>query len=210
MAQVVGNDYKVFVSHGSTDLWIASQISKEVQARDASGIYPELRDAIEAYRELTPGSVFIVPIRFSKCDIPPLRIDATLSLDSLQRIDLFPPSKRASGFDALVQSLKAAPNCPVSREPPRNIQTGSSQQSATAATIKRPLDETELRKALTNLSPTDFATILANVPGALNQVPEQGTTAERVARLIQWAESHGGPGLIEIGRIAAEALPNFR
>ena len=71
------------------------------------------------------------------------------------------------------------------------------------------MSDPEIRKALTSLSPTDFATLLANVSGASNQVPENGTIAERAARLIQWAESHGGPGLTEIGRIAGDVLPNF-
>ena len=68
----------------------------------------------------------------------------------------------------------------------------------------------ELRKALTNLALPDFAKLLANLPGALSQVSEDGTVAERAARLIQWAEAQGGPGLSEIGRVAADVLPHFR
>ena len=36
MAQAVGDAYKVFVFHGSSDLWIACQFSKELQSLGAS------------------------------------------------------------------------------------------------------------------------------------------------------------------------------
>ena len=67
----------------------------------------------------------------------------------------------------------------------------------------------EIRKTLTDLSEADFATLIANINGASKQVPLAGTVAERSARLINWTET-SGPGLSEIGRIAADVLPNFR
>ncbi len=71
------------------------------------------------------------------------------------------------------------------------------------------MGDAEIRKALTNLSEADFATLIANIDGASKQVPPSGTVAERAARLINWTET-SGPDLSEIGRIAADVLPNFR
>jgi len=34
-------DYKIFVSHGSADMWVAGQISKEIQAAGASPFLDE-------------------------------------------------------------------------------------------------------------------------------------------------------------------------
>ena len=84
-------------------------LSKEATRRHKSGIYPEARDAIEAYREYPPGSVFLIPVRLSACDIPPIAIDATLALDGLQYVDLFPPSKRGDGLARLLAAIRAAP-----------------------------------------------------------------------------------------------------
>ena len=72
------------------------------------------------------------------------------------------------------------------------------------------MDGADLRKALTSLAASDWAKLVANIPGAADQVPEQGTTvSERALRLIQWAESSTGLGLEEIDRIAKGVLPNF-
>ncbi len=65
MKQAVGNDYKVFVSHGRGDLWIACQISKELQLLGVSAFLDQtnipkgspnfktiIRDEISMSREL--------------------------------------------------------------------------------------------------------------------------------------------------------------
>jgi hypothetical protein len=72
-------------------------LSKESEARATSGIYPEAVDAIRSYREYAPGSIFLIPVRLSDCQIPPIEIDGTRTLDRLQYQDLFPPSKYAAG-----------------------------------------------------------------------------------------------------------------
>jgi hypothetical protein len=87
-------------------------LSQELQARSKSGVYPEISDAIDAYRQYAPGSVFLIPIRLSECDIPPIMIDATRSLDSLQYVDLFPDPQRAAGLASLIRSIRAAPDHP--------------------------------------------------------------------------------------------------
>jgi len=61
------------------------------------------------------------------------------------------------------------------------------------------MDRATLVRTLTDLTPADFATLIAMIPGAARQlsrvsVPEQG------GELIRWAESSKGPGLEAIQR----------
>jgi hypothetical protein len=66
-------------------------------------------DAIEAYRQYKPGTVFLIPVRLSQCDIPPIEIDSTRTLDRLQYVDLFPAAKRDDGLMRLKAAIRAAP-----------------------------------------------------------------------------------------------------
>jgi hypothetical protein len=84
-------------------------LSTESQARTTSGIYPEAMDAIKAYRQYKPGTVFLIPVRLSQCDIPPIEIDSTRTLDRLQYVDLFPAAKRDDGLTRLKAAIRAAP-----------------------------------------------------------------------------------------------------
>ena len=88
-------------------------LSKETASRATSGIYREARDAITAYREYGPGSVFLIPVRLSQCEIPPIEIDDTHMLDAIQHLDLFPASKRAAGFKGLLKAIRTAPLHPT-------------------------------------------------------------------------------------------------
>ncbi len=73
--------------------------------RYRSGVYPEIRDAITAFRQYAPGHAFIFPVKLGKCKTPPIEIDDTRTLDRLQCIDLYPESKRAAGVQKLLASL---------------------------------------------------------------------------------------------------------
>lgn len=65
--------------------------SQEVAARHRSGIYPEALLAIEEYRLLTPGSIYLIPVRLSDCEIPPIELTPTRTLQDRHCEDLFPP-----------------------------------------------------------------------------------------------------------------------
>lgn len=80
--------------------------SKETEARGESGIYPELLDAIDALRSHAPGGIFLIPVRLSECELPLVEIDASRTLDRLQRVDLFPPAERDGGLNRLIASLR--------------------------------------------------------------------------------------------------------
>ena len=83
--------------------------SKEVQNRVVSGLFPELHDAIECYRQLQPGSVYLIPVRLSECRIPDVSINATTNLSDLQYVDLFPNDKYEDGMEKLVSALSLCP-----------------------------------------------------------------------------------------------------
>lgn len=86
--------------------------SKESVVRAKSGIYPEIMDAIAVYRQYAPGSIFLIPVRLSECEIPDIEIDAINTLDDLQRIDLFPDDKRIDGLQQLINALRKTPSHP--------------------------------------------------------------------------------------------------
>ncbi len=119
-----GQDWKLEIRKAMKDAYaVLLCLSKETAERTTSGIYPEALDAIKAYRNYTPGSIFLIPVRLSECDIPMIEIDDTRTLDRLQRVDLFPADQRDAGFQILIRALQAAPNRPsvsgtVSAQPP--------------------------------------------------------------------------------------------
>lgn len=108
-----GEDWKLCIGQAMDNSYaVVWCLSKETEARVKSGIYPEALDAIGTLREYAPGSIFLIPVRFSKCEIPPIEIDATRDVKRLQYVDLFPPAKRSAGLQRLIQALRKAPEHP--------------------------------------------------------------------------------------------------
>jgi hypothetical protein len=108
-----GQDWELAIQQALKDSYsILICLSKKALSRVESGIYPEARDAIETYRRYKPGSIFLIPVRLDRCDIPPIKIDATQNLDNLQYVDLFPASKRADGLTRLIEAIRRSPNHP--------------------------------------------------------------------------------------------------
>ncbi|MBU4319373.1 MAG: toll/interleukin-1 receptor domain-containing protein [Proteobacteria bacterium] len=104
-----GQDWKHEIRKAMREAYaVVLCLSKKSMARDTSGIFPEAYDAIEAFREYSPGNIFLIPVRLSDCDIPLIEIDATRTLDRLQYIDLFPTSKRQEGFNKLTSSISSS------------------------------------------------------------------------------------------------------
>lgn len=87
-------------------------LSKEVESRRESVIYSEIREAIERYRSCKPGSIYLIPVRLSECEIPRIKIDATSWLSDLHYIDLFPKSNRPEGLKRLIAALRKTPDHP--------------------------------------------------------------------------------------------------
>ncbi len=110
-----GQDWKLSIRGAMKDAYaVVVCLSRAIGERGRSGVFPELRDAIVEYRTYTPGSILLIPVRLDECecDVPDLEIDATTTLESLQRVDLFPSSRRADGLKRLVQALRAASGNP--------------------------------------------------------------------------------------------------
>jgi hypothetical protein len=59
-------------------------------------------------------------------------------------------------------------------------------------------DRLVLVRDLSDLAPSDWATLVAAIPGAASHVSRHGTIAEQVAELVRWAESSTGPGLAAV------------
>ena len=108
-----GQDWKLEIRKAMKDAYaVVLCLSEETADRITTGIYPEVLDAIRAYRQYAPGSIFLIPVRLSACDLPFIEIDDTRTLDRLQFVDLFPDSSRGLGLQKLLKSLQAAPNHP--------------------------------------------------------------------------------------------------
>ena len=109
-----GEDWKLAIRRAMKDAYaVVLCLSAESQARTKSGIYPEARDAIKAYREYPPGTVFLIPVRLSACAIPDVEIDDNRTLDGLHYIDLFPEDQRARGLGSLLTSIRRTPEHPL-------------------------------------------------------------------------------------------------
>ena len=76
---------------------------------------------------------------------------------------------------------------------------GSDLTSAEKAVPKRTpaMDRLTLVRTLTDLTPADFATLIAMIPGAARQL-SRVSVPEQAGELIRWAESSTGPGLAAI------------
>jgi hypothetical protein len=82
--------------------------SKATQEREESGVFPELSEAIELYRRLSPKSApFLIPVRLSDCDVPDLFLGEASWFNTLQRLDLF-GRRRGLAFAELLKTLNTA------------------------------------------------------------------------------------------------------
>jgi len=59
------------------------------------------------------------------------------------------------------------------------------------------MDRLTLVRTLADLTPADFATLIAMIPGAARQL-SRGSVPEQGGELIRWAESSTGPGLAAV------------
>ena len=76
----------------------------------------EFRRALVAFGERPPGSIYLVPVRLDKCEVPDLRIsDLELSLKDIHWVDLW----QEGGFDRVITAVEQALNTfeAISEEP---------------------------------------------------------------------------------------------
>ncbi|MDA1053489.1 MAG: toll/interleukin-1 receptor domain-containing protein [Planctomycetota bacterium] len=119
-----GQDWKMGIRAAMRDAYaVAVCLSQETSERILSGVYPEVLDAIAAYREHASGGIFLIPVRLSKCEIPLIEIDGTRTLDRLNHIDLF----EANGLNKLIQSIRASSLHPLAVSSQREAVAGKIQ-----------------------------------------------------------------------------------
>ena len=133
-----GQDWRYEIRKAIRDAYaIVLCLSKESEMRVTSGIYPEAADSIAAYREYAPGSIFLIPVRLSDCDIPAIEIDSTRTLDRLQYIDIYPRSRRRVGLERLCQAIREAPHHPTARLRNSSNTTARSRVSTADSVLNR-------------------------------------------------------------------------
>lgn len=81
--------------------------SANAVGRERGTFYEEVRRAIEVWRTRKPGTLGIVPIKFSPCEIPAIPIDSQRNLDALQYVELYPPEKRSDSLRSLLATFGA-------------------------------------------------------------------------------------------------------
>jgi WD40 repeat protein len=83
-------------------------LSSALQKRDRSGIYPEMDLALEIYKTLPRGRVFLIPVRLDRCEIPKVPISQTQLLSDVQHHDCFDADPSGPCLDPLIAALDAA------------------------------------------------------------------------------------------------------
>ena len=108
-----GENWRFAIRHAMKSAYaIIACFSEETDTRKRSGMYPELRDAIDAYRNYAPGHLFLIPVRFSPATVPDFDIDSITTLSSLQYVDLFPEKQRNAGLKKLKLAIQSATGHP--------------------------------------------------------------------------------------------------
>jgi len=108
-----GEDWRLAIRKAMKNSYaVVVCLSRQTEARIESGMYPELSNAIAAYRDYAPGSVYLIPVKLSECEIPLVQIDGHRTLDNLHFVELFPDSQWEAGVQLLVKALRKAPHHP--------------------------------------------------------------------------------------------------
>lgn len=106
---------KIFLAHASEDSLSSRSVGK------TGYVQVELREALAAFAERAPGSIYVVPVRLDECEVPDLQIpNLGLSLRDIHRVDLW----QDGGFERLISDLQHAlgvaptPEAPQESAPP--------------------------------------------------------------------------------------------
>jgi hypothetical protein len=123
-------------------------------------------------------------------------------------VGLIARARQRHKFDTLVEAVRESyPHvlASLSSTKPASQAIRHSTSSPSAAVT---VDEDRLVAFLEGLTPSDFARILVRLPGAANQVSDNTTHLERVAALMRYVRSSGGPGLPRLVRVVESLFPN--
>lgn len=70
----------------------------EASVSKVSVFQAEVKQALSAQEKRPPGAVYLIPVRFEDCEVPP-------TLKTLQYVDLFPETHWADGIDRIDQTI---------------------------------------------------------------------------------------------------------
>lgn len=84
-----------------SDIFLACLSQRSVQKQGY--VQREFRLALETCAEKTPGTIYLIPLKFDSCDIPDLQLPSlSLSLRDYQWIDFW----KDDGFDRLIKAIE--------------------------------------------------------------------------------------------------------
>jgi TIR domain/Domain of unknown function (DUF4062) len=85
-----GQDWKIEIRRAiERGVAFIACFSEHTESRIASYQNEELVVAVDQMRRRPPGMVWLLPVRFTDCQLPPFDLGAGRTLDSIQRVDLF-------------------------------------------------------------------------------------------------------------------------
>jgi hypothetical protein len=102
-----GSDFRAAIRKAmSAADFVVACFSKQTDARDLNGIYPEVRDALDTQRQKGPLDSYLIPVRLEKCEIPDFETSGTTTLRHLIHVDVY-GRKRNAGVQRLLKALGA-------------------------------------------------------------------------------------------------------
>ena len=128
-----GQDWRIEIRKAiESGLAFIACFSEHSESKDISYQNEELIFAIEMMRRRPPGVVWLLPVRFADCRLPPFDLGASRTLNSLQRVDLFdgtawePAAARLAAAVRRVQGRSEAQTAPSESEKEQGPSEGSS------------------------------------------------------------------------------------
>jgi hypothetical protein len=129
-----GQDWKTEISRAinAGSLVFIACFSQSSVRRSTSYQFEELRLAAEEIRRRPPGQIWLIPARFSVCDLPDFDLGSGRTLDSLQRVDLLDEESWDSGTSRIIATVRRTLGLAagIGRPTPSSINGIPSERSA--------------------------------------------------------------------------------
>ena len=130
----LGVDWKLWMQ---SEMDAASAVlvcfSTKTAKLDATGVYQEVRFAIERYAMHGPLTPYLIPVRFDDCDVPPFPVDGSRTLRHLLFLDFFPANQQSKAIERLVQTLPVEKPQAVSSADGPSVRIGEDKEEAQPA-----------------------------------------------------------------------------
>jgi TIR domain/DnaJ C terminal domain len=125
-----GQDWRIEIRQAiESGLAFIACFSEHTERRDISYQNEELVLAVELMRRRPPGKVWLLPVRFADCKVPPFDLGASRTLDSLQRVDLFNGAAWEPAVRRLATAVRKVQGRPEAHAAPSGQGQGPSETS---------------------------------------------------------------------------------